>query len=174
MNGHFFDWGLGNGFLHFYFDDQKKPRAHILGSGDEKSSQATLDQVARAVVNILTGSEERLEKTRNQVVMLQSFCVSQNEVVETLEKVTGKKFEREYVDAEEYIKERKEVADKGGEGAAEAIEDLVFALGVVEGDWTRKEEYAMELLGLEEEDLEAVVRKTLEGTEEGRKLLAGN
>lgn len=173
VNGHFFDWGLTNGFLHFYPFEQP-PRAHILGNGEQKSSQATLGQVAKAVVSILTGDEEHLEKTKNRVLMLQSFCVSQNEVVETLEKVMGKKFVREEVDVEGYIRERKKVADEGGEGAGEAIEDLVFALGVVEGDWTRKEEYAIELLGLEEEDLESVVRKALEGSEEGRKALAGN
>ncbi|KAK1777244.1 hypothetical protein QBC45DRAFT_417315 [Copromyces sp. CBS 386.78] len=172
VNGHFFDWGLTNGFLHFYPFDKKGPRAHILGDGNEKSSQATLGQVARAVVNVLTGDGEHLEKTRNRVLMLQSFLVSQNDVVDVLEKVTGRKWVREYVDTEEYIRERKKVADGGGEGAAEAIEDLVFALGVVEGDWTNKEEYSMELLGLEEEDLETVVRKALEESEEGRKLLA--
>ncbi|CCC14930.1 hypothetical protein SMACR_07672 [Sordaria macrospora] len=173
VNGHFFDWGLTNGFLHFYPFENPTPRAHILGSGDEKSSQATLGQVSKAVVRILTGDEDLLEKTRNKVLMLQSFLVSQNEVVDVLEKVTGKKYKREYVDAEEYIRERKKVADEGGEGAAEAIEDLVFALGVVEGDWTRKEEFSMELLGLEEEDLKKVVKKALQESEEGRKLLAG-
>ncbi|KAK3503185.1 hypothetical protein B0T13DRAFT_508020 [Neurospora crassa] len=173
VNGHFFDWGLTNGFLHFYPFEQP-PRAHILGSGNEKSSQATLGQVSKAVVSILTGDAEHLEKTRNKVLMLQSFLVSQNEVVDVLEKVTGNKYERQYVDTEEYINERKRVADAGGEGAGEAIEDLVFALGVVEGDWTNQPEYAMGLLGLEEEDLEAVVRKALEESEEGRKLLTGS
>ncbi|KAK3343347.1 hypothetical protein B0H65DRAFT_246387 [Neurospora tetraspora] len=174
VNGHFFDWGLTNGFLHFY-PFENPPRAHILGSGDEKSSQATLAQVSKAVVSILTGDAGHLEQTKNKVLMLQSFLVSQNDAVDMLEKVTGKKFEREYVNTEDYIKERKKVADEGGEGAGDAIEDLVFALGVVEGDWTKKEEYSMGLLGLEEEeDLEAVVRKALEESEEGRKLLAGS
>ncbi|KAK3401301.1 hypothetical protein B0T20DRAFT_112855 [Sordaria brevicollis] len=174
VNGHFFDWGLTNGFLHFWPLDKTRPRAHILGRGEERSSLATLGQVARAVVRVLTGGEEIMEKTRNRVLMVQSFCVSQNEVLGVLEGVMGKKFEVERVDVEGYIRERKRVADDEGRDEkerGEAVEDLVFALGVVEGDWTKREEFSMELLGLEEEDLETVVRRVLEGSEQEGKVL---
>ncbi len=46
-------------------------------------------------------------------------------------------------------------------GNRDSIEDLVFALGVIEGNWEEKEDFAMELLGLENEDLDTVVAQAL-------------
>lgn len=154
VNGHFFDWGLRNGFLHFYTGERK---AEILGNGREKSSTATLGKVAQAVVRVL----ERFEETRNRVVMVQSFCVSQLEVLRALERVEGREWRAEYVGVEEFIGKYKALADGGDKGA---VEDLVFALGVVDGNWEGREDFAMGLLGLEEDDLDTEVKKALEGS----------
>ena len=155
VNGHFFDWGLRNGFLHFYPGEK---RAEILGSGEEKSSTATLGKVAEAVVRVL----ERFEETRNRVLMVQSFCVSQLEVLRALERVVGGSWKVEYVGVEEFIGRHKGLLEGG---RRESIEDLVFALGVVDGNWEGREDFAMGLLGLEEEDLDEEVRKALGGSE---------
>ncbi|KAM7205203.1 hypothetical protein V8F20_003340 [Naviculisporaceae sp. PSN 640] len=168
VNGHFFDWGLTNGFLHFY-PHENPPRAEILGTGNEKSSLTTLPKVAEAVVRILTIVP--LDRTKNRVLMIQSFCVSQLDVLESLRKVReeldmtrGKETETEwkveYRDLEGFIAEKKDVADKGDK---EAVEDLVFALGIVDGNWEEKEDFAMGLLGLEEDDLDTEVRRALGG-----------
>jgi hypothetical protein len=37
----------------------------------------------------------------------------------------------------------------------------VFALGVVEGNWEDKEDFAMDLLGLQNEDLDQAVKDAL-------------
>ncbi|KAK4446177.1 hypothetical protein QBC34DRAFT_152154 [Podospora aff. communis PSN243] len=154
--GHFFDWGLGNGFLHFYPDEK---RAEILGDGKQKSSLSTLTRVAEAVVKIL-GAEDAVYETgmKSRVLMVQSFCVSQLDVLRVLEEVTGEEWTVEWRDTEEFIREKKGKADAGDK---EAIEDLVFALGVVDGNWEEKRDFAMGLLGLEDEDLEGEVRKAL-------------
>ncbi|KAM7217987.1 hypothetical protein V8F06_006670 [Rhypophila decipiens] len=152
VNGHFFDWGLANGFLHFYPGEK---RAEILGSGNERSSTATLGKVAEAVIRIL---RDRLEESRNRVLMVQSFCVSQLDVLASVERVTGQKWKVGYEDTERFIARHKALADGGDK---ESIEDLVFALGVVDGNWETKEDIAMGLLGLEEEDLDTEVRKAL-------------
>jgi len=62
------------------------------------------------------------------------------------------------VHADSYMEEQKRKLAEGDEGATER---LVGALGVVDADWTGKEGFAMELLGLEDEDLEEVVRKAI-------------
>ncbi|KAK0625126.1 NmrA family transcriptional regulator [Bombardia bombarda] len=152
VNGHFFDWGLTNGFLHFHPTTKK---AEVLGDGSEKSSVATLGRISEAVVGVL----QRLEETRNRVLMVQSFCVSQMEVLRSLERVMGEKWEVEYIEVDPFIKKHKESADRGNK---DSIEELVFALGVIEGNWEVKEDFAMELLGLENEDLDEVVRKALQ------------
>ncbi|KAH8895896.1 NmrA-like family protein [Thozetella sp. PMI_491] len=151
VNGHFFDWGLTNGFLHFYPDEK---RAEILGDGKAKSSNATLGQISKGVVQIF----KKLDETRDRVLMIQSFCVSQLDVLESLERITGEKYSADYVDIDEFVKKHKALADAGNR---DSIEDLVFALGVIEGNWEEKEDFAMELLGLQNEDLDTVVKEAL-------------
>jgi hypothetical protein len=151
--GHLFDWGLNNGFLHFYPD---KKRAEILGDGLTKSSNSTLAQVGKAVVAIL----QRLAETENRVLMIQSFCVSQVDVLRSLEKATGgdEWKDVEYIDIDSFVAKHKSLVDSGNR---QSIEDLVFALGVIEGNWEEKDDFAMDLLGLENEDLDQVVQAAL-------------
>lgn len=153
VNGHFFDWGLRENFLHFNMQTRK---AEIIDDGNEKSSQATLAQIARATVRIL----QRPEVTKNKMLFIQSFCVSQNDILRSLEKAMGKKWETERFDSEDFIREKKALADKGD---LDAIEDLVFVLGAVNGNWEGKPDFAMDLLGLENEDLDEVVQMVVDG-----------
>ncbi|KAI0148365.1 NmrA-like family protein [Xylariaceae sp. FL1272] len=151
--GHFFDWGLRENFLHF---DLKGKTADIIDDGSYKSSTATLGRVAEAVVRVLRGD---VEETRNKVLFLQSFCVSQNEVLESLEKATGEKWKVNYCESERYLREHKAKADAGDK---QAVEDLVFALGALDGNWEGRENFAMGLLGLENEDMNEVVRRVVD------------
>lgn len=153
VNGHFFDWGLRENFLHFNLQTRK---ADIIDDGEARTSQATLAQVAKATVRIL----QRLEVTKNKMLFIQSFCVSQNEVLRSLEKAMGAKWEIQRFDSEEFISEKKALADKG---AKDAIEDLVFVLGVINGNWEAQPDFAMDLLGLKNEDLDEVVQRTVDG-----------
>ena len=156
VNGHFFDWGLTNGFLHF---DVARRTAEILGDGTARSSNATLARISEAVVRILRKPDE----TRNRVLMVQSFCVSQLDILRSLERVTGAPWEAVHVDLDAFVQKHKALADQGSK---ESIEDLVFALGVMEGNWEDKEDFAMDLLGFENEDLDTVVRKAIAEKEE--------
>jgi hypothetical protein len=147
--GHFFDWGLREGFLHF---DLSARKAEILDDGRARSSTSTLARVAEAVVSVL----QRPTETRNRVLMMQSFCVSQMDVLRSLERATaGQKWAVEHVESRAFIDSNKAKADAGDK---QAVEDLVFALGVVDGDWETKPDFAMELLDLKNEDLDAVVQ----------------
>lgn len=146
--GHFFDWGLTNGFLHFYPEEK---RADILGDGTRKSSNSTLAQVSTALVRVL----QKPEETKNRVLMVQSFCVSQLDILRSLEEATGSKWDASYEEIDSFVARHKARADAGNK---DSIEDLVFALGVIEGNWEEKEDFAMDLLGLQNEDLDQVVK----------------
>ncbi|RYC56306.1 hypothetical protein CHU98_g9897, partial [Xylaria longipes] len=151
--GHFFDWGLRENFLHF---DIARRTADILDHGKYKSSTSTLARVGEAIVAILFTDAET---TRNRVLFLQSFCVSQLDVLAALEKATGAKWEVSFVESEAFIKEKKAKADAGDK---EAIEDLVFALGALDGNWETRKGFSMDLLGLENEDLDEVVKRVVD------------
>lgn len=148
--GHFFDYGLQTELLAFNVPQRT---AEIFDGGDAKWSASTLTQIGKAVVGVLRKPEE----TRNKMLYIQSFCVSQNEVLVELEKAAGGKFEVTQLSSEEYIKGKKVAVDQGDR---DATEQMVAVLGLTRADWTSEKEFANELLGLKEEDLGEVVKKT--------------
>ena len=150
--GHFFDWDTA--FLHIW---PKEKRADIVKAGDLKASYSTLDQVGRATSRIL----QRPAETANRVLFIQSFCVTQVEIVEAFEKASKAKYEVAWLDADTYEREQKAKRD---EGDKEAIENLVWLLGAIEGNWEVRDEFAMNLLGLDNENLDEAVRKVVESS----------
>ncbi|SMY22197.1 unnamed protein product [Zymoseptoria tritici ST99CH_1A5] len=152
--GHFFDQSLE--FLHIYLPQR---RIEIINDGSQKWSASSLAQIALATVRIL----QRPDVTANRMIYIQSFLVSQNEVTAAFERATGgAKWEVVSKDSEKYREEEKIKADAGDK---EAVENLVWLLGAIDADWTGKKDFAMEELGLEEEDLDEVVRATVKRLE---------
>ncbi|TWU72675.1 hypothetical protein ED733_003081 [Metarhizium rileyi] len=149
--GHFFDYGLRSGLLHFNMDTEE---AQILDAGDIKASASTLGRVGESVVRVL----QRHEASRNRAVYVQSFCPTQLEILASLERATGSKWHTQHLDSNAFLeRESKRLED----GDNEALEEIVFVLGTVDADWTRKGEYAMDLLGLQDENLDQVVREVV-------------
>lgn len=153
--GHFFDWGLRENFLHF---DLKTRTVDVLDKGTYLSSTSTLSRIADAVVRVLRLVDTEKDVGRNRMLFIQSFLVSQLDVLASLENVTGQKWTVNWIESEQFIRENKARADAGDR---DAVEHLVFALGALDGDWTTKEGFAMKELGLEDEDLDEVVRKVV-------------
>jgi putative NADH-flavin reductase/uncharacterized protein with HEPN domain len=148
--GHFFDWSLD--FMHIWLRDR---RMDIITDGTTKASASTLSRIGEATARIL----ENLEPTKNKMIYVQSFCVSQNELLHSFEKATGSKWEVTRHEPEEFEKEVKQKADAGDR---DAVEELVWYLGNVDADWTGKEDFAMEMLGLEDESLDEVAKRCVE------------
>lgn len=153
--GHFFDFGLKGGLLSF---DLQGRTARIFDDGAVRWSASTLARVGEAVVGVLRLEEE----TRDRMLYVQSFCVSQNQVLASLERVMGVKWTVEHVGSEAFIAEMKGVVDRDP-GDGEAREALVSVVGIVESNWEGREGFANELLGLTGEDLDAIVKELVGG-----------
>jgi uncharacterized protein YbjT (DUF2867 family) len=151
VTGHFFDYGLTCGLLKF---DLKGRKAYIMDGGNIKFSCSNLDFIGEAVLKIL----EKPKETENKLLYVHSNYVTQLELLEALEKVTGDKFERIDQDSEE---ELKVVRPKMLNGDGEAREEVVAVWGVIASDWKNKEGFANTLLGLQEDDLVETVRKVV-------------
>jgi hypothetical protein len=151
VTGHFFDYGLACGLLKF---DLRGRKAYIMDGGNIKFSGSNLDFIGKAVIKIL----EKFEETENKLLYVHSNYVTQLELLEVLEEVTGDKFERIDQDSEE---ELKVVRPKMLDGDGEAREEVVAVWGVVASDWKNKEGFANTLLGLQEDDLVETVRKVV-------------
>lgn len=154
ITGHFFDYGLRTELLGF---DLEKGKAMIFDGGGDRWSTSTVGQIGRAVAAVL---EKDDESTANRILLVQSFCVTQLEVLEAIESVRGSKSKltRKEVRSKEYIEEKGREVEKGD---LESVEELVAVLGIKRANWKGKEEFANELLGLEEENLEDVVAEIL-------------
>ena len=154
--GHFFDYGLKGELLSV---DLRKRKMKVFDGGEGRWSASTLSRVGEAVVRGL----QREEETRNKMLYVQSFCVSQNEVLRSLERATGEKWEVEQVDSGKFIKEMKGVldGDPSEEEKSKASEALVSVAGIIDADWEGKKGFANGLLGLEEEDLDQVVNRVV-------------
>ncbi|KAF3910435.1 hypothetical protein ABW20_dc0106161 [Dactylellina cionopaga] len=96
-NGPFFDWGLGAGFLGFNLKDKK---ATIFGSGDQVIATSNLAYVGKGTAYTLT----HLDEFKNKAVRFYSYKISQNQLLETAEKVSGTKWEVERVTIDETVK----------------------------------------------------------------------
>jgi putative NADH-flavin reductase len=149
--GHFFDWGLHDGFMHV---DIPRRRAEYLDQGTYRASASTLHRVAEAAVRVL----ERDEVTGNRVIYVQSFCVTQAEVVAALERVTGKSWSVSHLDSAAFLEEQKEAL---ASGSKMAVEELVFYLGTVDANWEERDGFGMKLLGLDDEDLDVVIARVV-------------
>ncbi|PTB65774.1 NAD(P)-binding protein [Trichoderma citrinoviride] len=153
--GHFFDHGLWDGLLHF---DLATRTAQILDGGNVRASASTLRRIAEATVRVL----QRAEQTSNRRIYVQSFNPTQLEVLAALEKAMGEKWHARHVDSRAYLEDARKRLDSDDEEAVlVAVEDVVFVLGALDADWTKREGFAMELLGLEDEKLEDVVAEVV-------------
>jgi hypothetical protein len=153
MCGHFFDFGLETRLLSF---EVKGRKAKIFDDGEIRWSATTLATIGTAVVRVLQKEEE----TRNRMLYIQSFCVTQNEVLWSLMKVTGKDWQIGQVNSDDFIKEMKKKTDRNPKNA-EAREALVSVVGILESNWEGKKDFANSSLGLENEDLDQVVKEVV-------------
>lgn len=152
--GHFFDYGVHDGLLHL---DLEKRTADILDDGTVKASASTLRRVAQGTVALL----RRPEPTRNRTLYIQSFNKTQLEVVEAIERVTGVPWTRRTIDSKAYVEDASRRLE--AEYSKHVMEEIVFVLGALEADWTKEKGFAMELLGLEDEDLDEVLAEVVAG-----------
>lgn len=133
----FFEMGIESGFFQFYWKEKK---AILIGDATVQWPATTLDTVAIAVVGII----ENEKATANKILLIQDFMTSQKEILDEIEKQTGK-WDVEKRDFDAWLEDAKE---KTKQGHNEELPKLTFAVARSAGDWSRKENFANALLGL--------------------------
>jgi putative NADH-flavin reductase len=157
--GHFFDWGLLSGLLHFNI---AKSKALIFDGGQKMFSATTLDDIGLAVAKILALGEND-PQTKNRIVYIQSVRTCQNDLLRCVEAITGRKFDVETLDSEEYIRQKKaKLYDDQENMDADIVEELVGVEGIVNADWEKKDGFLNKLLGFPiSKDLQDEVKRAL-------------
>lgn len=100
------------------------------------------------------------EATANKYLNIAGVTTTQNEVLRILEQATGDKFEVEHVSSTEMEKAGDDKMAKGDFSAfGNYLEQFLFADGA--GNALKGDENAIKLLGLQEENLEEVIKSVL-------------
>ncbi|KAI0810114.1 hypothetical protein GGR55DRAFT_689283 [Xylaria sp. FL0064] len=152
--GLFFDWSYEP---HPTGLDKTTKTATIYDSGNEPYQASNLALIGKAVAGVL----KHLELTTNRYISIASFNPSQNQILELAEKITGEKWTVNRVSSSEQQKIGLEKLSKGDYSAfSNLLRRRIYGDGAalaVEGP-----DNAVELLGLEGDDLEESVRAYLE------------
>ncbi|OAL42980.1 NAD(P)-binding protein [Pyrenochaeta sp. DS3sAY3a] len=152
-SGAFLDWGLKHEFLGF---DLKTRKATLWDDGKTHFTATTLDQIGLAVSRVL----QKPSETANRYLYVSSVRTSQREILDTIEKVTGDKWTVENVNTNAKVKELKERLNQGDYSVVlDLIAAAIIALPL--GDLTTKSSLDNKLLGLEQVDLNTVVKQVV-------------
>ena len=136
------------------FDIGKK-QALILNDGNVRWSTTTMPTIGLAIKNSFLTPE----KTANQYLFIDSFTVTSMEVMASLERATGGKWNATHVEAEE---QKMMALEKVSKGDMTGFMTLIRYINSVEGygaDYHPEHESGNDLLSLPQEDLdETIVR----------------
>jgi hypothetical protein len=81
--GHLFDSGIQSDLFGIEIDTRK---VRFFNGGHQCVSSSTFATIARATVRVL----EREEVSKNKMLYIQSFCISQRELLAAVQKIVGK------------------------------------------------------------------------------------
>lgn len=175
--GFWYEWSLSIP-ASFGFDFPNKT-ATFFDSGETKICTSTWPQVGRTVASLLSlpikpegGDNERcLENFRNKVVYVNSFTVSQKDMLDSVLRVTGDKME-DWTINKEPAKERHTAATKAlQEGERMAYVRMMYTRIFYDdgtGDFESRRGTSNKLLGLPSEDLDEATRRAVERSAESQ------
>jgi len=138
------------------FIDIKNRKFRLIDSGNEPYSTSSLPFIGKAVAAIL----QKPEETANKYLNIAGVTTTQHEVLQIVEKLTGDTFEVTHISSAVSERIGDEKLTKGDYSAfGNYLEQFLFADGA--GNGLKGDENAIGLLGLEEENLEEVVKDVL-------------
>ncbi|KAF5591598.1 isoflavone reductase family [Fusarium subglutinans] len=163
--GFWFDYSLAGGESRFGFDFDNKSLT-LYDDGNVKNSTSTLTQVGRAVARVLSlkelpddDNDLTVSSFLNRAIYLNSFVVSQQDLFESVKRVTGTS-DTDWTVTHQSSKQRyKEGMAQVKRGDMSGFSKLLYARAFFPDDPSDLSAKAQnELLGLPEEDLDEATR----------------
>ena len=145
---------MTTGFMGFNLQER---RVSLINGGKDTWSTTTMPTIGLAVKNSLLVPD----KTANQYIFIDSFTVSQSQVLASFEKATGKKWDVEQVDAEAMKNGGLEKLKKGDFSGAMSIIRYINCVHGHGGNYSEYEKTANGLLSLPKESLDEAVANVL-------------
>lgn len=134
--------------------------ATIWDSGNGRFSCSSRANIAKAVAAVLLNPD----KTANKYIYTSSFEVTQNEILQSLEKQTtgGQPWKVHPVTSEDQIKSGREAMAKGDFVGTGKLALAASYAGTYGGNFMEEGKLANEELGIPREDLDEVVKSVLQ------------
>ncbi|KAK3328216.1 hypothetical protein B0T19DRAFT_423940 [Cercophora scortea] len=155
-------WSINHDFMGLRV---KERRFEQLDDGETRSSCSTQESTAQAAVAALT---KGVEETRNRVVYVQDFVVTQKELLAEVERQMGEKFTVDVFDSRKLAEQKQAEAKAGDMWATVAL----INIGLMSGDYgalfEKEGEIMNEKLGIPKSTLAAEVAKGLRELREAR------
>ncbi|KAJ5668267.1 uncharacterized protein N7477_006837 [Penicillium maclennaniae] len=152
-----FDWGLRNGFLEF---DISTRTATIWDGGDKSFTLTNEKQLGRSVISVL----ENPQATSNQYLYVASVETTQNEIVKTLEQVTGARWTIKSTTTNEQVSAAVEKLTAGDFSGALALVPAT-CFGNTPGlcaNYVKEQKLANDMLGLEMESVQDTIMRVVQ------------
>lgn len=148
--------------------DTKERKATIWGGADSKANTATVQHTAEATAAVLSLPDADLALYRNKAVYTPSWRLTQREILQAVQRVTGTSDAEWYITEQESHEVVKEYEAKIKAGDMAGYFKKFFYMHFLEGrggDFEHKvvntEVQKLERLGLQKEDLEEAIEATL-------------
>jgi uncharacterized protein YbjT (DUF2867 family) len=161
VNNPWFDWSLKQGM---WGVDIPAKKATLNNVGDAKFNTTTLGQVGRGVAALLSLPDEKLNLYKNRPVYLRSFLISQRDILDSAIRATETKesdWEVRTQEPEDAIQASKEAVAAGN---MMAFVGEFYTAHMQEGrggNYEAKAAKDAEVLGLEKENLDEVVKRVV-------------
>ncbi|KAF7563331.1 hypothetical protein G7046_g780 [Stylonectria norvegica] len=157
VNNPWYDWSLPQGFWGI---DVKERKATLYNGGDVKANTSTLPRTGEATAELLSLPEEKLAAFKNKPFYISSFYITQREMLDSVQRVTGTTDSDWKIDVRDSIEVGKEADEEVNKGNHMAIVAKFFSCHFLKGyggDFNHK----VTDLGLPKEDLDEVTKKAL-------------
>ncbi|KAF2009408.1 NAD(P)-binding protein [Aaosphaeria arxii CBS 175.79] len=165
--GPWYGWGFNMGEAGFGIDIKNK-KVTFFDDGNTKVNLSTWDQCGRAIAGLLALPESEVAKYKNKPIYTSSFRVSQRDILDSLNRVSGTTdadWEIKYEESAKRVAEGKELLSKGDfSGFAKAMYSRLFYPNG-DSDYESSKGLANEQLGLPKEDLDAESKKVVEAVQ---------
>ncbi|RFN49906.1 hypothetical protein FIE12Z_5805 [Fusarium flagelliforme] len=153
--GMWIKWSALHDFLGMHIKEKKFV---VWDDGEGWFSTTTEDNTALAMVNALT---KKWEETKNRIVWLSDFAITQNMLLEAIERLSGEKFTVEEVNTDQLIKEKQAAVTAGDPYAIYSLIETGFVTGRFGGHLEKEGKIMNEDLGLPKKNFDEVVKAAL-------------
>ncbi|KAJ4256019.1 hypothetical protein NW762_009093 [Fusarium torreyae] len=157
--GMWLKWSALHDFLGMHIKEKKFV---FWDDGNGWFSTTTEENTALALVNSLT---KKWEETKNRVVWLSDFAITQNTLFEAIQRISGQEFTVERVNTNRFIKEKQAAVEAGDNYAIYALIETGFVTGRFGGHLEKEGTIMNEVLGLPKKNFDDVVKAAIEAVD---------